>query len=112
MHGTQKDSSYSDSQFAIFNEKENYQKELVKENLVSRFCWIEVQVRDLKGLIERDTYCDEVITQISYIQTELQNISTRLLENHMKNCVIEKINKGEMEVLDQILITTKKLMKK
>lgn len=47
------------------SERKSHHSEKVKKNLVSRLNRIEGQVRGVKGLIEKDTYCDDVITQIA-----------------------------------------------
>lgn len=97
---------------AIQNEHKSHHSEKVKQNLVARLNRIEGQVRGIKGLIERDTYCDDVITQISATQAALNSVAKILLEGHMKNCVTERIQNGDMDVLDEVLITIQKLMKK
>lgn len=84
----------------------------VKNNLVTRLNRIEGQIRGIKGLIERDTYCDDVITQISATQSALNSVAKILLEGHLKGCVVNRLNEGDMEVLDEVLITIQKLMKK
>ncbi|MFT8322522.1 MAG: metal-sensitive transcriptional regulator [Bacillus sp. (in: firmicutes)] len=93
-------------------ERKSHHSEKVKQNLVSRLNRIEGQVRGIKGLIDKDIYCDDVITQISATQAALNSVAKILLEGHMKNCVVERIQKGDMEVLDEVLVTIQKLMKK
>ncbi|MBP3041533.1 metal-sensitive transcriptional regulator [Bacillaceae bacterium Marseille-Q3522] len=92
--------------------RHSHHSEKVKQNLVSRLNRIEGQVRGLKRLIECDTYCDDVITQISATQSALNSVAKILLEGHMKNCVVDRIQEGDMEVLDEFLVTIQKLMKK
>lgn len=62
--------------------------------------------------IEKDTYCDDVITQISATQSALNSVAKILLEGHLKTCVLERIQEGDEEVLDEVLVTIHKLMKK
>lgn len=83
-----------------------------KHNLVSRLNRIEGQIRGIKGLIERDTYCDDVITQISATQAALNSVAIILLEGHMRNCIVEKIQQGNEEVVDELLTTIQRLIKK
>lgn len=83
----------------------------MKSNLISRLNRIEGQIRGVKGLIEKDTYCDDVLNQISAIQSALNGVGKLLLEGHMKSCVMERIQAGDQEVIDELLITVKKLMK-
>ncbi|MBB6446938.1 metal-sensitive transcriptional regulator [Bacillus benzoevorans] len=92
--------------------RSSHHNEKTKKNLVSRLNRIEGQIRGIKGLIDKDTYCDDVITQISAAQAALNSVARILLEAHMKECVVERIQEGDMEVLDEVLVTIQKLMKK
>lgn len=94
------------------HERKSHHSDTTKKNLVSRLNRIEGQIRGVKGLIEKDTYCDDVITQISAIQSALNSVSKILLEGHLKGCVLDRIQEGDMEVLDEVLVTVHKLMKK
>lgn len=94
------------------SERKSHHSEKVKKNLVSRLNRIEGQVRGVKGLIEKDTYCDDVITQIAAIQSALNGVSKILLEGHLKNCVLERIQQGDLDVLDEFLVTIQKTMRK
>lgn len=92
--------------------RKSHHSEKVKKNLVTRLNRIEGQIRGIKGMIERDTYCDDVITQISATQSALNSVANILLEGHFKGCVVDRLSEGDTEVLDEFLITIQKLMKK
>lgn len=92
--------------------RKSHHSDKVKNNLVTRLNRIEGQIRGIKGLIERDTYCDDVITQISATQAALNSVAKILLEGHLKGCVVDRLQEGDMEVLDELLVTVQKLMKK
>ncbi|MBT2637855.1 metal-sensitive transcriptional regulator [Bacillus sp. ISL-45] len=94
------------------SERKSHHSEKTKKNLVTRLNRIEGQIRGIKGLIERDTYCDDVITQISATQAALNSVAKLLLEGHMKSCIVERIQEGDDEVIDELLTTIEKLMKK
>ncbi|MDP4164432.1 MAG: metal-sensitive transcriptional regulator [Bacillota bacterium] len=96
----------------LHSDRKSHHSEKVKKNLVTRLNRIEGQIRGIKGLIEKDTYCDDVITQISATQSALNSVAKLLLEGHMKSCVVERIQEGDLEVLDEVLLTVQKLMKK
>jgi CsoR family transcriptional regulator, copper-sensing transcriptional repressor len=96
----------------LSEERKSHHSDKVKKNLVTRLNRIEGQIRGIKGLIEKDTYCDDVITQISATQSALNSVAKILLEGHLKTCVLERINEGDTEVLDEVLITIERLMKK
>jgi DNA-binding FrmR family transcriptional regulator len=93
------------------SERKSHHSENTKNNLISRLNRIEGQIRGVKGMIERDTYCDDVLNQIAAVQSALNGVGKLLLEGHMKSCVIERIQAGENEVIDELLITVNKLMK-
>ncbi len=92
-------------------ERKSHHSDKMKSNLISRLNRIEGQVRGVKGLIEKDAYCDDVLNQIAAIQSALNGVGKLLLEGHMRSCVIERIQSGETEVIDELLITVNKLMK-
>lgn len=94
------------------HERKSHHSDKVKKNLVSRLNRIEGQIRGIKGLIEKDTYCDDVITQISATQSALNSVAKMLLEGHLKSCVIERIQDGDYDVIDEVLVTFQRLMKK
>lgn len=92
-------------------ERKSHHSDKTKSNLISRLNRIEGQIRGVKGLIDRDAYCDDVLNQIAAIQSALNSVGKLLLEGHMKSCVIERIQAGDDDVIDELLITVKKLMK-
>lgn len=93
------------------SERKSHHSDKTKNNLISRLNRIEGQIRGVKGMIEKDTYCDDVLNQIAAIQSALNSVGKLLLEGHMKSCVVERIQAGEHEVIEELLITVNKLMK-
>lgn len=92
--------------------RKSHHSEKTKKNLITRLNRIEGQIRGIKGLIEKDTYCDDVITQISATTAALNGVAKLLLEAHMKSCILERVQDGEHEAIDELLVTIQKLMKK
>ena len=92
--------------------RKSHHSEAVKKNLVTRLNRIEGQIRGIKGMIEKDTYCDDVITQLAAAQSALNSVAKILFEGHLKSCVLDRINEGDLEVLDEVLHTIEKLVKK
>jgi DNA-binding FrmR family transcriptional regulator len=91
--------------------RKSHHSDQTKSNLISRLNRIEGQIRGVKGLIEKDTYCDDVLNQIAAIQAALNSTGRLLLEGHMRSCVVERIEEGDHAVIDELLITMNKLMK-
>ena len=92
--------------------RKSHHPEHVKKNLTVRLNRIEGQIRGIKGMVEKDVYCDDIITQISATQSALNSVAKILLEGHLKGCVVDRLAEGDGEVLDELLVTVQKLMKK
>ena len=65
-----------------------------KDALVKRLKRIEGQVRGLERMIEDDTYCIDVITQVSATTKALQSVALLLLEDHLGHCVAHAMVEG------------------
>lgn len=85
-------------------------EEKLKSGLMTRLNRVEGQVRGIKGMIEKDVYCDDVLNQIAAAQAALNSVSKLVLENHIKGCLVEKIKNGEDEIVDELLVTIGKLL--
>ena len=92
--------------------RKSHHPERVKKDLTTRLNRIEGQIRGIKGMIDKDVYCDDVITQISATQSALNSVAKILLEGHLKGCVVDRLSEGDHEVLDELVVTIQKLMKK
>ncbi|MHB1152513.1 MAG: metal-sensing transcriptional repressor [Eubacteriales bacterium] len=85
-------------------------EEKLKSGLITRLNRVEGQVRGIKGMIEKDIYCDDVLNQIAAVQAALNSVSKLVLENHIKGCLVEKIKNGEDEIVDELIVTIGKLL--
>ena len=79
--------------------------------LIRRLNRIEGQVRGIRGMVEKEAYCTDILTQVSAIQSALNAFSRELLANHIRTCVVEDIQSGHLEVVDDLLVTIQKLTK-
>lgn len=92
-------------------ERTSHHSEKTKAELVARLNRIEGQIRGIKGLIDKDVYCDDILHQISAAQSALNGVGKLLLANHLKSCVVERIHQGDEAVIDELLKTIHTLMK-
>ena len=79
--------------------------------LIQRLNRIEGQVRGIRGMVERDAYCTDIITQVAAANAALNAFNKELLSTHIKTCVAEDIKMGKTETVDDLLATLQKLMK-
>lgn len=82
-----------------------------REALQKRLSRIEGQVRGVRGMVEKEAYCADILTQVSAIQSALNAFSRELLASHIRTCVVQDIQDGKLEVVDDLLLTIQKLMK-
>lgn len=82
----------------------------LKNNLISRLNRVEGQIRGIKGMIEKDAYCDDVINQISAARAALDSIGKLILESHIRGCLVKKIKGGNDDIVDELIVTIGKLL--
>lgn len=81
------------------------------KDLINRLSRIEGQIRGIKGMVEKDVYCTDILVQVAAVNAALNSFSRVLLSNHIKTCVTQDIKDGKEETVDELIQTLKKLMK-
>lgn len=81
------------------------------KDLMNRLKRIEGQVRGVEKMVENDSYCVDILTQVSAITAALNSFNKVLLANHITTCVAEDIRAGKEEAVNELVITLQKLMK-
>lgn len=89
--------------------KERSEKEL--RDLLNRLSRIEGQIRGIRGMVERDAYCTDILTQVAAASAALNGFTKVLLANHIKTCVAQDIREGRDETVDELVSTLQKLMR-
>ena len=65
-----------------------------KDDLLKRLRRVEGQIRGLQRMVETDTYCVDVLTQISAANKALEAVALNLIEEHLRHCVTDAIAAG------------------
>ncbi|HEX5288869.1 MAG TPA: metal-sensitive transcriptional regulator [Streptosporangiaceae bacterium] len=73
-----------------------------KDAYLKRLRRVEGQVRGLQRMVEDDTYCVDVLTQISAATRALQAVAIGLLEDHLGHCVAQAIEQGGPDAEDKV----------
>lgn len=89
--------------------KERTEKEY--KDLIHRLNRIEGQIRGIKGMVEKDTYCIDILTQVSAVTQALNSFNKVLLANHIKTCVMNDIREGKEDTVDELVLVLQKLMR-
>ncbi len=81
------------------------------KDLIHRLNRIEGQIRGIRGMVERDAYCTDILVQVSAVNAALNSFNKVLLANHIKTCVTRDIIEGKEETVDELVTVLQKLMK-
>ena len=92
-------------------QKSKHRSEEEYRSLMNRLNRIEGQVRGVKGMLEKEAYCTDILTQVAAVNAALNAFSKELLANHIRTCVAQDIRDGKDEVIDDLVRTMQKLMK-
>ena len=66
-----------------------------KDDYLKRLRRVEGQVRGIQRMIDDDTYCIDVLTQLSAATKALQSVGIGLLEEHVNHCVLQAAQEGD-----------------
>ena len=68
-----------------------------KDDYLARLRRIEGQVRGLQRMVDEDTYCIDVLTQVSAATKALQSVAIGLLDEHLQHCVADAARQSDSE---------------
>ena len=77
-----------------------------KDAVLRRLARIEGQVRGLRGMVEDEAYCVDVLTQVAAVTKALEGVSLKLLADHTNHCVRDAVEQGGSEAdakVDELL---------
>lgn len=81
------------------------------KSLINRLSRIEGQVRGVKGMVEKDAYCIDIITQVAAITAALNAFNRELLGNHIRSCVTDDLKDGKTETAEELVEVLQRLMR-
>lgn len=79
--------------------------------LINRLNRISGQINGVKGMLEKNAYCTDILVQTAAINAALNAFSRELLSSHIRTCVADNIRNGNDEVIDELLETLGRMMK-
>ena len=94
-----------------FCHKTKERTEAEQKALLNRLSRIEGQIRGIKGMVDENAYCTDIIMQVSAVTAALNSFNKELLAAHIKTCVATDVKEGKTETVDQLVETLKKLMR-
>ncbi len=92
-------------------ERTKLRNEDEKRALINRLSRIEGQIRGIRGMVERDAYCADIVTQVSAVSAALGSFNKELLGEHIRSCVVSDVKEGDGEKVDELIELLGKLLK-
>ena len=92
-------------------EKHTLRSDEERKNILNRLSRIEGQIRGLKGMLEKDAYCPDILTQSAAVNAAVNAFNKELLASHIRHCVVRDVKNGDETVIDELVATIQKLMK-
>lgn len=65
------------------------------------------QLNGVKSMVEEDRYCGDVLTQLAAAQSALKSVSRMVLQDHLETCVVERVQEGDTEVIEELMTLLK-----
>lgn len=83
-----------------------------RPDLLKRLARIEGQVRGVARMIEQDKYCVDILDQIAAVKAALDKVGTRLLNDHVRGCVVEAAGaQDQAEKVEELMGVLERFMK-
>ena len=89
--------------------KERSEKEV--KDLINRLNRISGQIQGIRGMVERDAYCIDILTQVAAATAALSSFNKVLLGNHIRTCVAQDIRENRDDSMEELISTLHKLMR-
>ncbi len=66
------------------------------------------QLNGIKNMVDSDRYCGDVLTQLAAVESAVKAISRIVMRDHLETCVVEQVQEGNVEVVDEVMDLFKK----
>ena len=85
--------------------------EAERTRLIHRLNRMEGQLRGIRGMVENDQYCNDILIQCSAVNAALNAFQRELLASHIRSCVKDRLQGGDETVVDELMATMQKMMR-
>ncbi len=82
-----------------------------QKKLIHRLNRLEGQIRGIRGMVERNAYCNDILIQSAAVSAAINAFNKDLIADHIRRCVVRDIRNGKDEIVDELTATLQKLMK-
>ena len=68
------------------------------------------QLNGIREMVENDRYCGDVLVQLAAVESAVKAISREVMQDHLKTCVVERVQAGDVEAVDEVMQLFKRFM--
>ena len=68
------------------------------------------QLNGIKTMIDEDRYCGDVLIQLAAVESAVKAVSREVMQDHLESCVVDRIQLGDTEVIDEVMDLFKRFM--
>lgn len=69
------------------------------------------QLNGIKGMIDDNRYCGDVLVQLAAVESAIRTVSLMLLQDHLETCVAEQVRQGNDEVIEEAVQLVKRFVR-
>ncbi|HIY83057.1 metal-sensing transcriptional repressor [Rubneribacter sp.] len=83
--------------------KETPRSQELQNDLQKRLNRVIGQLNGVKSMIDDNRYCGDVLVQLAAAESAVHRVSELMLQDHLETCVVEQIQRGNVEVVDEVM---------
>lgn len=88
---------------ALDSKKKTIRNENEKKKIKARISRIIGQLNGVSKMVDEDRYCDDLLIQLSAINSAVKGIANHIIEMHLHNCVVREINNGNTDIITEVV---------
>ncbi len=92
------------------NDRHTHRNDAEKTKLIHRLNRLEGQIRGLRGMVEADAYCVDILTQSAAAAAALNGFNKELMGHHIRGCVAQDLKQGDDTSVEELIAILHKLM--
>lgn len=108
MAEEKKETTEQESCPACGSQKHTPRSEKLKHDVDRRINRAIGQLNGIKNMVDSDRYCGDVLTQLAAVESAVKAISREVMRDHLETCVVEQVQEGNVEVVDEVMDLFKK----
>ena len=89
------------------HQKHTPRSEELKRDVSKRINRAVGQLNGIKTMVEEDRYCGDVLTQLAAAESAIRSVRRLVLQDHLETCVVERVQQGDTEVVDELMTLLK-----